>query len=257
MRSKLRVLIVDDEPAVRDDIRAHVERNQDCEVVGEAGNGRDALLAIDELHPDIIFLDVQMPELDGFAVAAEVGPDPPPVIVFVTAYDQYALRAFEAHAVDYLLKPFDTDRFLRALAKAQRATGRLTTSTSEPSPLDTLLAEIRETRAAPERFVVKKGQRILLIPMTEVEYIEAAGNYAYLHHKDGQHLIRETFNALEERLELHGFVRVHRSSIIRLDAVVELEPLGSGDHIIRMRSGREVNLSRTYRKSLERWLGDG
>lgn len=258
MNATIRVLVADDEPAVREGIRAYLEREPDCEVVGEVGDGRAALTAISDLRPDVVFLDVQMPELDGLGVVAALEADGAPVIVFVTAYEEYAVRAFDASATDYLLKPFDDERFRRALDRARHAIASgCSQGMDDHREVGRLLTEVRRLRSAADRFVVKKGNRVLLIPVEEVDSIEAAGNYAHLHHADGEYLVRETLASLETRLAERGFVRVHRSSIVRIDAIAELESLGTGDHLVKLNSGREMTLSRTYRRSFEAALGRG
>lgn len=248
------MLVVDDEPAVREGIQEYLSEEGDCEVVGEAGDGVKALEAIRAHQPDIVFLDIQMPELDGFEVVAEISPETMPVLVFVTAYEQYAIKAFDAHAIDYLLKPFDRDRFQRALGRARKECKDRKGSLGR---VESLIEGIRKNRPFLERFVVKDGHRILLIPVDAVDSIEAAGNYVYLHCETGQHLIRESVGKLEAQLDPHQFTRVHRSTIVRIGAIAELERLGTGDHVIRLQSGRELTLSRTYRKGFEQALGRG
>lgn len=253
MSRTLRVLIVDDEPAVRDGIREYLDAEADCDVVGEVHDGRSAVAVIRSLRPDIVFLDVQMPELDGFGVVAELAAEDMPVVVFVTAYERYAIQAFDAHAIDFLLKPFDLDRFRRALDRARRECGD---RRGELGHVARLIEDLRAERPTLERFVVKRDHRILLVPAEDVDSIEAAGNYVTLHLCDGdRHLIRSSVTELECKLDPKRFTRVHRSTIVRIDAIAELERLGSGDYHIRLRSGREVTLSRTYRKGFEETLG--
>ena len=255
MTERLRILIVDDEPACRDDIRDLLATEADCTVIAEAGDGPSALAAIREHQPDIVFLDIQMPELDGFGVLEGIDERTRTAFIFVTAYEQYAIRAFEAHALDYLLKPFDRERFERSLQRAREA-AQVGAAVSDD--VQGLIREIRSQSDRLERFVVRAGHRILLIPVDHIDCIEAAGNYVHLHGFDGSdHLLRASVSALETRLDPERFVRVHRSTIVRIAAISELEKLGSGDHLIRLQSGRETNLSRTYRKAFEAGIGHG
>lgn len=248
----VRTLLVDDEPLVRRGLCEYLAACDGVEVVGEAGDGIAAVQQIEELRPDLVFLDVQMPGLDGFEVLAQIEPERRPVVVFVTAFDQYALRAFEAHAIDYLLKPFDEDRFRTAMERARtwlaKAQGQRATGVSA------LLDEVGRVRRA-DRFVVKHAGRLRLVPADEVEWIEARGNYVHLHHTEGPFLLRETLAALQESLDPARFVRVHRSAIVAMPAVRDLERLPAGDHELRLRSGARVVLSRGYRAEFERALG--
>lgn len=253
MNRRFRILLVDDEPAVREGIREDLARIEDCVVVGEAKDGLEALSAIRDLSPDIVFLDVQMPGLDGLGVVAELNPEDAPVLVFVTAHEEYALQAFDAHALDYLLKPFDKERFLHSLDRARRECQRRESDLSRPQ-LENLLEELRSERSPLERFVVKKDHRLKLISATDVESIESAGNYVHLHLPEGSHLLRESLSKLELQLDPRHFARIHRSTIVRIAAVEEIEALGSGDQLLRLQSGREVTLSRTHRRTFERAL---
>ncbi|NRA95683.1 MAG: response regulator transcription factor [Planctomycetes bacterium] len=253
MTDPVRVLLVDDEPIAREGLRELVGTADGFVVCGEAGNGRDALASIQSERPDVVLLDIQMPELDGFGVLAELPEDDRPVIVFVTAYEQYAVAAFEASATDYLLKPFDRDRLFQAL---QRASDRVREKDESRDGVQDLLQQLeRRGRKHLERFVVKRQGRIVLVPVDEVDWIEAAGNYVYIHTAGSQHLLRDTLTHLQQELDPESFVRIHRSAMVRLGAISELERLGSGDYLVRLVGGKELTLSRSFRKGFEERVG--
>lgn len=248
-QKSVRVLIVDDEPLVRVGLRATLAQQAGVEIVGEAGDGLAAIEAIEKLAPHLVFLDVQMPGCDGFEVLAQLDAEQRPAVVFVTAYEQYALKAFDAHAIDYLLKPFDDPRLLDALARARTWLDR-----EPPAPqggVPALLDEVAETRGR-TRFVAKHGGRLRMVPANEVEWIEARGNYVHLHHAEGPFLIRETLTSLESTLNPERFQRVHRSAIVALDSVVEVAKRPGGDEELRLRSGQLVPLGRSYRSAFHR-----
>jgi two-component system LytT family response regulator len=256
---RIRALIVDDEPLARDRLRMLLSHEIDLEVAGEFGNGCTAVQGIRELRPDLLFLDVQMPELDGFGVLEAVGPQHMPATVFVTAYDQYALRAFEVSAVDYLLKPFDRDRFLSALDRARRQIALSTSfelggASDLSSRLLSLLQQVR-TETHLDRLVIKSGGRVLFLKADEVDWIEAAGNYVRLHVARETFLLRETVTAIERKLDPRKFVRIHRSTVVNLERIKELQPLFHGDHQVTLIDGNRLTLSRSYRENLERILG--
>jgi len=246
----IRTLIVDDEPLARERLRAWLEAEPGVTVAGECGDGRQALEAITKEKPDLVFLDVQMPELDGFGVIAALGNAIPPAIIFVTAYDQFAVKAFEVHAVDYLLKPFDRERFRASL---RRATQHLEQqqSGSLRQQLEALMADLRPTEKAPARLAIKTEGRVLLLKTSEIDWIEAADNYVVLHSGGHTHLLRETMTSLEGRLDPAKFVRVSRSAMVNVDQVRELHPLFHGEHVIILRDGSRVTLSRNYRDKLK------
>jgi two-component system LytT family response regulator len=256
---QIRALIVDDEPLARDRIRMLLAGVSDVTVVGEAGDGHSAINGIRELHPDLLFLDVQMPEIDGFGVLQAIGSEQMPVTVFVTAYDQYAIKAFDVSAVDYLLKPFDRDRFIRALARARKQIPPVPSQESgESADLEArLLTLLRNVGANDylERLVIKSGGRVSFLKTDEVDWIEAAGNYVRLHAARDTHMLRETMTALEARLDPRKFVRIHRGAVVNLERIKELQPLFHGDHQVTLRDGSRLTLSRNYRENLERVLG--
>ena len=257
MAGKIKTIIVDDEPLARRNLRVLLERDPQIEILEECRNGREAVKAINTLSPDLIFLDIQMPEMDGFDVLARVGPQHIQAIIFVTAFDQYALKAFDVHALDYLLKPFDDERFARALerAKSQIAAREI----NQLSGRLLALLEERETErkgsARDERYLtrlmIKASSRMMLLKVDEIDFIEADGNYAKLHVGRKTHLLREKMNDLEGRLDLGKFVRIHRSIIVNLDRIKELHPHFNGDYVVVLEDGRQLKLSRTRREHLE------
>ena len=243
----IRTLIIDDEPLARERLRQLLAAEPDVEILGECRNGAEALAAIRGAVPDLVLLDIQMPEMDGFEVLAELDPIALPMVVFVTAYDQYALRAFEFHALDYLLKPLDTKRFRETLARAR---ARLATRDSGEASRRVLglLAEVQQHRRFLQRFAVRSAGRVALVPVREVEAIEADGNYMRIH-VDGQHshLIRETMDELDGRLDPQRFIRVHRSWIVNVDQIQELLAWFHGGHILVLKRGRRIPVGRKYR----------
>lgn len=257
MVGKIKTIIVDDEPLARRNLRVLLERDPQIEVLDECRNGREAVKAINTLSPDLIFLDIQMPEMDGFDVLAHVGPEHIQAIIFVTAFDQYALKAFDVHALDYLLKPFDDERFARALerAKSQIAAREI----NHLSKRLLALLEERETERKGSqrderyltRLMIKASSRMMLLKVDEIDFIEADGNYAKLHVGRKTHLLREKMNDLEGRLDPAKFVRIHRSIIVNLDRIKELHPHFNGDYVVVLEDGRQLKLSRTRREHLE------
>ena len=233
---RIRTLIVDDEPLARSNLRVLLRRDPQIELVGECSSGTEAIGEIRVAHPDLLFLDVQMPECDGFDVIEMLGSDLPVAIIFVTAYDQYALRAFEAGALDYLLKPFDNARFELALARAKQRLGGI-------------------NRAEPprrlERVVVKSAGEICFVKIADIDWIEAADYYACLHVGPRSHLLRRSLSDLEQDLDPNIFCRVHRSGIVKLDRVRSLKPREDGEYELVLENGARVRLSRRYRRQLE------
>lgn len=240
-----RVLIVDDEPLVRRGIAALLAAEPGVQLLGEARNGSEALTQIRALRPDLVFLDVQMPGLDGLGVLASLEPEERPAVVFVTAFDQYAVRAFDLHAVDYLLKPFDDARLRLALGRAQERLRR-GTSDSDRASLSALLAELRAP-PGPDRLAVREQGQIVLVPVDEIDWIEAADNYVRLHRGRQYHLLRESLNQLEATLDPRRFARIHRSAMVNLTRVRALEPLPGGEYDVILTDGRRLTLSRGYR----------
>jgi len=262
------VLVADDEPLARRRILRLLRAEPGVEVVAECKGGRSAVEQIRARNPDLVFLDIQMPDLDGFGVIAEVGPEQMPSVVFVTAFDQYALRAFEVHAVDYLLKPFEADRFHNALIRA-RANLAPRSEAAYPGEdrLRRLLAEVlggREGEPATktgseffERVAVKTDGATRILQIADVDWFETDGNYVRVHVGKSTYLIRSTANRLQEELDPRRFARIHRRFLVNIDRVVGLEPWFGGDAIVLLRDGSKLRLSRNYREGfLAMMLGD-
>ena len=254
---RIRTLIADDEPLARRGIRAHLNLEKDIEIVSECRNGREAVEAIEADSPDLVFLDVQMPELDGFGVVDAVGVEQMPAVIFVTAYDRYALRAFEVHALDYLLKPFDGQRFSQAVQRARNQIERDTLGDLS-GRLRNLLADLeaRPDQKHPNRLVIKSAGRISFLDVAEIDWIEAADNYVRLHAGRESHLLRETMNSLEKRLNPEQFLRVHRSRIVNIQKVKELRPLFRGEYDITLQDGTRLESGRGYRDRVQRLFGE-
>lgn len=247
---RIRTLIADDEPLAREGLRMHLEDEPDITVIGECADGQEVLDAVHEHQPDLLFLDVQMPGIDGFGVLEELRRGRMPEVVFVTAYDQFALQAFESHALDYLLKPFDADRFRRAMDRVRthlRGRGRL----EADARLIRLIDDLRSRPRYLERLVVRSGGRILILRVDDVDWIEAAANYVKLHAGGRTYLLRETMTRMEQQLDPDRFVRIHRSTIVRVDRIRLLEPLFQGDYLVVLEDGSRLPSSRGYRDNLQ------
>jgi two-component system LytT family response regulator len=252
--SDISVLIVDDEPLARDRVRELLNGADDIEIIGEAANGEEALTMIAGEAPDLVFLDIQMPGLDGFGLLRALAPEDIPTVIFVTAFDQYAMQAFDAHAIDYLLKPFDRERFQIALGRARevmrgRAAGTL------DDRLASLLEDLKPGPKFLERILIKTGGRVLLVKTEDIDWIEAAGNYLRLHVGRDRHLLRETMAGIEQQLDPKTFVRIHRSTIVNLERITTFEPALHGDYNVTLEDGRTLTLTRTYRSAVEQVLG--
>jgi two-component system LytT family response regulator len=253
---KYRVLIIDDEPLARRGIRARLKPLSDFVVLEDCEDGFAGLKAIKRDRPDLVFLDVQMPGLSGFEMLKRLPKGETPFIIFLTAYDEYALHAFEVHALDYLLKPIDSDRFAEAMARARRQL-KFQAAESIEARLHRFIAEQTSTRQPSpyvKRFTVRTGSRITFVLADEIEWIEAVGDYAGLHVGDKTRLLRETLNALETRLDPEKFVRIHRSAIVQIAKVCELRSLPNRELRLRLTSGADLKVSRTYRERLDQWL---
>ena len=249
-----RILIADDEPLARERLKMLLVGQEGFEVVGECHDGPSTIDAIRRSKPDLVFLDVQMPGANGFEVVSALGEEELPLFVFVTAFDQYALKAFDVHALDYLLKPFDRDRFLQALARARQQLERPSNSDLRSR----LLALVRDLEPAPqrlERFVIKSGGRVFFVRADEIDWIEAAGNYVKLHVGTETHLLRETMNAVETQLPRETFYRIHRCHIVNIERVKELRPWFNGEYVVFLRTGARLTLSRGYREKLQDRIG--
>ena len=245
---KVRTIVVDDEPLARERLLKLLRDEEDIEVVGEAGNGRDGVELIRKERPALVFLDVQMPELDGFGVLAELTAEERPVVVFVTAHDKFALKAFEVHAIDYLLKPFDKERFQTALQRAlEHLAHRKPQAIHEQ--LSALLQELRPA-AQPDRIAVKGDGRVVFVKTGDVDWVEAADNYVSLHVGKESHLLRETMTSIETRLPKQ-FLRISRSTIVNTERIKELQPLFHGEYAVILRDGTRLTLSRSHRDKLQ------
>lgn len=262
-KKQIRTIIVDDEPLARRNIRLLLKDDPEIEICGEANSGRDALSLIRKHSPDLVFLDIQMPELDGFGVLESIDAEQLPVIVFVTAFDQYALKAFEFHALDYLLKPFDDARFGKALAQA-----KLQVEQRELKDLSqrlVALLESREQRPVAEpsrnkyvsRLLIKSAGRVSFLKTDEIDYVQAEDYYVNLHVGRKGHLLRETMNEMEEKLDPAKFLRIHRSSIVNIERIRELQQHFNGEYIVLLHDGTELKLSRSRREQLQALLKSG
>ena len=252
-RSPLRTLIVDDEPLARDCVRLALAREPDIAIVGECADGESAVESIDRLRPDLVFLDVQMPGMDGFDVIRAVGPGRMPPVVFVTAFDEHALRAFEVHALDYVLKPFDDDRFRDALRHARRfLEGGLDALLRErlSGLLDARAEESAGTETFTTRLMVRVRDRIRVVPVEDVDWFESAGNYVRIRCGEAAYLMRRTLTSLADALDPASFARIHRSTIVNLDRIDELQPAAGGDYIAILKDGRKLRVSRAFRDVL-------
>ena len=245
----IQALIVDDEPFAREYLRDLLKAYPDIRVVGEASNGTEALELIARFRPDLLFLDIQMPEMDGFELLDRLDPKHPPHVIFVTAHDQYAVKAFEVHALDYLLKPFDRPRFQRSVDKAIAAL-RDPESPAWIARLKALTADLEQEGSYLTRLRIRGRGRIYFVDCRVIQCIVAAGNYVALHTDQDEHLMRTTMHALEERLDPERFVRVHRSAMVNLDHVTELQPQGRGEYRLLLANGRRLPLGRKYRNRL-------
>ena len=245
----IRTIIVDDVDLARERIKILLA-DAEIEIVAECANGREAIQAIMSLKPELVFLDIQMPLISGFEVVETIGVEEMPAVIFVTAYDEFALRAFEINAVDYLLKPFDEARLKKAVARARREIQRQTPDGEIEEKLRRLLKEVRTEPKYPKRIPVKSARDTTLLLTGEIEWISAAGHYLELHAGGKTYLIREQLSRLEAKLDPEQFIRIHRSTIVNLDSIKSLHPLFNGDHIIILKNGQKLNSSRTYHEKL-------
>jgi two-component system LytT family response regulator len=252
--NSIRLLVVDDERIAREGLKRLLSEDSQIEIVGEASDGKAAIEAIQRLKPDIVFLDVQMPEVDGFGVVSAIGVDNMPVLIFVTAYDQYTLKAFEVHALDYLLKPFDAGRLEAALkrAKEQVASARQ----RQKQALHSLLEDTIAIQQPLKRMSIKSGGKIIFLELEDIDYIEGAGNYICVHAGDQEFLTRETMSVCEAKLQSSDFVRIHRSTIVNRSRVRELKPWFTGEYAVILNTGKELTLSRGYRDRLPLLLAE-
>ena len=247
----MRVMIIDDEPLARRGVRARLRKMPAVKIVGECGDGVSAVEGIRKLEPDLIFLDVQMPGMNGFGVLRALPKEHLPAVIFLTAHEEHALRAFEVSALDYLLKPLDDERFEAAVNRARKQMDEASKAELAGRMLR-LIGTQNEQYAS--RFTVRMGSRIQVVPAEDVEWISSAGDYSELHTRSAIHLLRETMNSLEQRLDPSQFARIHRSRIVNLGRILELRSLENREYIVKLRDGSEHRSSRTYADRLERWL---
>jgi two-component system LytT family response regulator len=252
--AKLRVLIVDDEPLARERLRTWLVDEPSAEIVGECGSGTEALTALRSKPVDLVFLDVEMPGGNGLQVLNELPAEDRPAVVFVTAHERFALDAFEVQAVDYLLKPFDRERFQTALRRAEEHL-RARRSSQLEEKLESLLADTAAPSKTPERLTVKADGRLVFLRPSDIVWVEAADNYIILHLVEGRLMLRETLAALEKRLGTTSFARVSRSALVHLDQIKELQPTFHGDFVVVLRNGTKVPLSRSLRGQFTKFTG--
>ncbi|MGA2729421.1 MAG: LytTR family DNA-binding domain-containing protein [Terracidiphilus sp.] len=250
----MRALIVDDEPLVRRGVVLRLRKFRDVEIVGECGDGSTAVDKILELSPDLVFLDVQMPGMDGFAVLRALPKERLPGVIFLTAYEQHALRAFEVHAIDYLLKPMGNARFAAAVGRAQKLVDSASKATMAERVLE-MLGRTADKYAS--RFTVQTGSRIQMVTAEEVEWIGSAGNYVELHVRGRSFMLREPMASLEQRLDPAKFIRIHRSRIVKVSCILELQSIENREFVVKLSDGSEHRSSRTFANRLERWLATG
>lgn len=271
MNRKIRALIVDDESLAREALLVMLDDDPDIEVIAECRNGREAVTLIREQSPDVVFLDIQMPEMDGFQVVEEVGAMQMPVTIFVTAFDKHALRAFEAHALDYLLKPFDHDRFNTALQRAktlvrQQKLGEMSEGLfavlrdlkskngASTSKADNRKPERVAHQQPIDRVVIKSGGRIYFLKTEQIDWVEGAGDYLTLHSGSQTHLIRETMRNFHATLDQQKFLRIHRSTIVNIERIKDIRPVHKGEYVITLTSGISLKASRGYRHEIQSLL---
>ena len=250
----IRVLLSDDEALARERLRGLLETEPDLEVVAECGDGKSAIALIKRERPDLVFLDIQMPEVDGFGVISALAGEQLPLTIFVTAYDRYAMKAFEVHALDYLLKPVVKERLAEALDHARKQLEHPSEAVFQRRVLG-LLAELDSRQNAPQRIVIKADGEIVCLKPGEIDWAESAGNYVCLHVGQATHILRETITSLETRLGQHQFLRVHRSTLVNVDRIKTLRPSLYGDYSILLRDGTKLTLSRGFRETVLRRLG--
>ena len=246
---KIRTLIIDDEKLARRKIERSLRGEEDIEIISEATCGVDAVDLINREKPDLVFLDIHIPEPNGFEVLQQIDPANMPIIIFVTAYDEYAIKAFEVNALDYLLKPFDQERLK---VTVQRAREQL--NGSRNGDLDerllSLLSDLKADKEYPERLVLKTSGRVYFVKTTDIDWVEAAGNYVKLHVGKDSHMLRDTMTNIEKKLPPEKFLRIHRSRFVNIDRIKELNPLFSGDYLVKLHDDTELNLSRNYHNRL-------
>ena len=247
---KIRTLIVDDEPLAREWVRNGLQDEPGIEIVGECGDGFEAVKAVAELEPDLMLLDVQMPGLDGFGVLASLEAEDLPAVIFITAFDRYALKAFEAHAVDYLMKPFSSERLHDAVERARADIDR-SSSRELKAALHTMLEDIQRERAYPEWLLIKKDDRSVFLRVADIDWIESSRNNVRLHVGKEVYIFHETTTGIESKLDPKQFFRIHRSTIVNIERIKEMHPWFNGDYAVTLKDGTKLTLSSTYRERLK------
>ena len=246
MKEQFGVLVVDDEPLARQGIRRLLEADPEVEIIGECADGSEAIEAIRDKRPDIVCLDVQMPECDGFQVLEAIDEESMPIVIFITAYDQHAVRAFEVHALDYLLKPFEDERFSEALQRAKSQIAQEKTGETVQK-IARMLTAVRGGEARHDRIMVKSAVHITFLRVKEIDWVEAQGDYVSLHCQGKKHLIREKISDMEEQLPPDGFTRIHRSTLVNVARIKEMQPLFHGDYTVVLLDGTRLTMSRSFR----------
>lgn len=251
---QIRALIVDDMPLARKRVKRFLASYPEIQVIGECSNGKEAVTAISELQPNLLFLDVQMPEMGGFEVLQRIDPETMPAVIFITAYEQFALKAFDAHAIDYLLKPFNRERFSWAISRAQITINQHETGALNQR-LNAFLQEIKPQTKFLKRVVVKSGGGAVILPIDAVDYVQAAGNYIKLKSGKASYLIRQRLTHFETKVDPNKFIRIHRSTIVNIERIKEMHPLFNGDQTLVLHDGTQLTMSRSYRENLLGILG--
>jgi two-component system LytT family response regulator len=252
----IRILVVDDEPLAREGVVFQLRNERDVEIVAECENGSEAIRAIKAHKPDLVFLDIRMPKVSGFDVIEEVGTDSMPLVIFLTAYDEHAVEAFRLNALDYLLKPLDKNRFQESLQRARKQVGKERAAV-QGAQLNGLLAALAAGKApvsaeVPPRIAVKVAGQVHFFRPEEIDWVESEGDYVNVHTAQRSHLVRETMQALEQRLEPYGFARIHRSAIVNLDRIGKLVAADNGDYEVLLGKGLSLKVGRNYREALFR-----
>ncbi len=242
----IRTMIVDDEALARLGLRSIIEEDPEVEVIGECGDGKEAVRCISEQKPDLVFLDVEMPEMNGFEVLGALDAEPPPVVIFSTAYDKYALKAFRVHAVDYLLKPTPPEQVAEALQRAKETLRKRKTE-GDDGRLRAMLADVRGGIDL-QRIMVRTGGKVVLLRTEDVDWFEAEGDYVCLHCQGKKHLVRAKISDFEERLQSGDFVRIHRSIIVNTSRIKEMQPLYHGDYVVLLHDGTRLTMTRSFRE---------
>lgn len=256
MPDKIKVLIVDDEPMARQFIRHLLKTDAEIEIVGEAKNGKAAAEFIRENAPDLVFLDIQMPELDGFSMLAQFEKETLPAIIFTTAFEEYAIRSFEFHALDYLLKPFDAERFFKAVEYAKKRLLAPAERQQENEQIEALIKNVGAKNDYLERFLIKQSGRLVYVKTDEIELVKSDDKYVLIYVKGKSYLVRQTLGAMKTELDPRRFVQIHRSAIINIEKIQELESAANGDYTVVLENGARIPVSRSFKDDLFRVLGE-